>query len=91
MVTLVPENTSRLEIPTAQSHQDKVKEFVLLRYQAIVADLAKGGGDDLNSLLALLNAPKDKQQIALLDVKQLSDGTTDAAVFAEKVSQLKYQ
>lgn len=91
MVNLVPENTSRLEIHTVQSQQDKVRVFVLLRYKNIVADIAKGGGDDLNSLLTLLGAPKDKQQVALLNIKQISESTTDATTFSEKVAHLKYQ
>lgn len=91
LVNLVPENTSALETHTVQSQQDKVRVFVLLRYQNIVSDVAKGGGDDLSSLVALLNVPNNKQQTAILDIKQISQQTKDAATFSDKVTQLKYQ
>jgi hypothetical protein len=90
IVNLVPEKTSGLETHTVQSHQERVRGFVMLRYQNIVADLAKGGGNDVNSLLALLDAPKDSRHTAVQDIKKLSEATPDIYGFAEKVSQLKF-
>lgn len=88
VVNLVPEKTSRLEVYTAQSQREKVKEFVMLRYQNIVVDLNNGNSDDIRSLFTLLGITRDREPIALSDIKHISENTTDVYAFADKVSRL---
>lgn len=87
IVNMVPLKTSRLEVHTTQSSREKIREFVLVRYQNIVAELNKGTGDDINSLFALLSVSKDRESTVLSNIKNLSEDTKDIYAFADKVSQ----
>lgn len=88
LVNLVPEKTSRLEVHTAQSHREKIRGFVMIRYQNIVADLNNGAGNDVSSLFSMLSVSRDREQIMLGSIIQLSKDTHDIYAFADKVSQL---
>jgi len=84
-VTLDKENVSQLEAPMSRAQDSKVKDFIVARYRSIVADVHKGGGENSDALMSMLNVPKEKKDDALRKVRALSDAFTDAPQFADQV------
>lgn len=86
-VTLEPVGT-KIESPTLKNQREKVKEFIVSSYSGLLADLSKGSGEGISTLMQLLNIEKDKQTDALQKIQALSKIFTDAPTFADQVITL---
>ncbi len=86
LVTLEPEAGSKVSAPVEKSKKDKAREFIILSYNQIVADLSKGVGSYVNSLMGLLEFAKNDEAAALRRIKALSEAFPDIAQFADQVT-----
>ncbi len=87
-VTLQPAGVSRMESPTLKTQRDKAKEFIVVHYTNLIADVSKGVGEDFSALMLLLNIGEDQQADALRKLRALSEVYTDAPEFAEQVTAI---
>lgn len=87
-VTLQPEGASPMESATLKNQRDKAREFIVGRYTNLIDDIDKGGGEDLSTLISLLNIEKDHQADALRKIDDLSQNYPDAPTFADFVIAL---
>ena len=87
-VTLTPDGGSKIEDPTLTGQREKAREFMVRRYTSLMADLSKGGGEDLASLIGLLKIDSAQESDAHQKIRALSQVYQDAAVFATHVAEL---
>ena len=87
-VTLIPENATPIERATSTNSREKAREFIVHGYTSLIADLSKGNGESLSSVLELLHIGKDQDSDARRKIQALSQVYTDPAVFAHHVSDL---
>jgi len=66
-------------------YENRVRIFLLFSHEQLIADLAKGGGESLTSLCALLDLNKTKQEAAILELTRLAAVVKDTPAFAEAV------
>ena len=66
-------------------YENRVRIFLLFSHEQLIADLAKGGGESLTSLCALLDLNKTKQEAAILELARLAAVVKDTPAFAEAV------
>lgn len=85
MITLPPLGSSGIDAKIRLSDDQKIKEFVVVGYRQIIEDLRKGQGEYRDSLLNLLNVPKETQDDVARKIKALSDAYPDIPEFAQRV------
>src|SRR3989442_2449237 len=61
-----------MESPTLKSQREKAKEFIVSHFVNLVADLSKGGGENVSSLMLLLNIGKQNEASSLHKMQTLS-------------------
>jgi hypothetical protein len=89
MVTLEPSSTAlAIEKGTTLSSGQRIKDFVVMSYPQISADLRSGQGEYLSSLYSLLNIPPDRQPETLKRLRDLSSKYPAIPEFADKVNDL---
>ena len=86
-VSLQPEGVTT-ESPTLKSQREKAKDFIVRNYANLMTDLSTGSGENVNSLMRLLNIGKDKEADALQKILGLSELFKDPPVFADQVMAL---
>ena len=86
IVSLEPESGSKISGPTEKSKKDKAREFIILSYNQLMADIAKGAGNYQNSLMTLLEIAKGEEAVAIKRIKSISDAYPDIAQFADQVA-----
>jgi hypothetical protein len=77
-----------METGTLKSQREKAKDFIVKNYPTLKADISKGGGEELNALMRLLNIAQDQQADALRKLHALSEAFSDAPQFADQVTAL---
>src|SRR3569832_2271685 len=77
MVSLEPLQASKVEIEPLKGAKQKAREFIIIGYSSILADLSRGSGDYLHSLMGALDVPAEKQPEALKLLRALSEAFTD--------------
>ena len=82
-ITLPPNENNPVTPQTTQ--KIKAKEFIVLAYKNILADLAKGSGEYADSLMTTLAVPQADQKDAANKIKSLSEVYTDIPTFADRV------
>lgn len=85
-VTLEPEGVGT-ESSTLKSQRDKAKEFIVSRHTVLLSELSKGGGEEIDALMQLLNIERDKQPDALSTIRGLSELFPDPT-FADQMIAL---
>jgi len=83
-VTMPPAKASIGEMARLD-YENRVRMFILFRHEQLVSDLAKGGGENLSSLCALLDLNKVRQEGAILELRMLATTSENAPAFAEAV------
>lgn len=83
-VTLSPREASSAE-RARWDFQQKVQLFLLFSHEQLVADLARGGGESLSGLCALLDLTGDRQEAAIRELRILAVSAEDAPAFAQAV------
>jgi hypothetical protein len=86
LVTLEQESASNLSASTEKSKKDRAREFIILSYNQIVADLSKGSGNYLNSLMGLLEIPRTNEAVEVRRIKAFAEAFPDIAQFADQVT-----
>jgi PEGA domain len=86
LVTLEPEGSSQISAPVEKSKKDQAREFIMLNYNPLMADLSKGGGSYLTSLIAILQVPKSDEPVAVERIKGFSQAFPDIGQFADQVT-----
>lgn len=86
LVTLEPENASKISSATEKSKKDKTREFIILSYNQLVTDLSRGSGSYADSLMFQLEIAKSDQPAALKRIKALSEAFPNIAQFADQVT-----
>lgn len=87
-VTLNPVTAISTESATLKSDREKAIEFIIRRYTSLLSDLSKGSGDDLVSLMGLLHIQSGKETDTHTKMRALSTVYTDAAIFAQHLTDL---
>jgi len=77
-----------MESPTLKSQREKAKEFIVSHFENLLADLSKGSGENVSSLMQLLKIEKDKEADAIKKMRSLSELFKDAPTFADQVIAL---
>lgn len=85
-VTLEPESGSKISSDTEKSKKDKAREYIILSYNQIMADLSKGSGNYQSSLMNILGIAKEEEVAAIKRIKSLSESFPDIAQFADQVA-----
>lgn len=88
MVSLSPEGSSLLESKTSQSDRQKAKEYIVMGYKDIMADLHRGDGQYLTSLFGLLKIPSDRTEDAIKKLRALEEVYRVIPEFADHVLDL---
>lgn len=83
-MTLRPMKASSGEMARLD-YENKMRVFLLFSHEQLVADLARGGGESLSSLCALLDLNGAQQEAATLELRILATSAEDAPAFAEAV------
>jgi hypothetical protein len=86
LVTLEQESASQVSAPTEKSKKDRAREFIILSYNQIVADISKGSGSYLNSLMGLLEIPRNDEAVAVRRIKAFAEAFPDIPQFADQVT-----
>jgi len=87
LVTLEQESPSKVSASTEKSKKDKAREFIILSYNQIVADISKGSGNYLNSLMGLLEIPRADEAAATRRIRAFAEAFPDIAQFADQVTE----
>lgn len=85
MIMLVPAGAPALRVP--ETKQRELKEFVVVGYSSIQADIARGRGEYLNSLYSMLELPADARKDALEKLRALSTLYKEIPTFADKIAE----
>lgn len=88
LVTMVPEQTTRLEEMPSLSANQKAKEFIVTAYKNLRADLTNGQGQYLSSLLDLLKVQPADQPEAIKKIQALTVAYPNIVEFADHVVAL---
>jgi len=83
-VTMVADSSD--SVNSIKSDKAKIKEFIVMGYQQIVTDIARGGGEYLNSLVLMLKVADSKRTESVKKIKALSEVYTIIPDFAEQVA-----
>jgi len=87
-VVLTPEGGSRVEDATLKANRDKVRAFVIKRHPALLENLNRGGGEELESLLRLLNVPPGQEGVVRRKLRSLAEVYDSPADFADHAAAL---
>lgn len=83
-VTMPPVKASIGE--TAQlDYENRVRIYILFSHEHLLSDLAKGGGEHLFSLYALLGLDKVRREETIFELRKLATISRNAPEFAEAV------
>jgi len=88
MVTLQPMSSNQIAAAVQRPQGDRVKEFVIVGYANLRADLNAGSGQYLTSLLELLGIGGSKRQEKAILLKNLATKYPNVMEFAEQVAAL---
>lgn len=83
-VTMPPVKASIGEM-ARMDYENRVRIDILFSHEHLVSDLAKGGGEHLSSLCALLALNKVRQEGAILELRMLATISENAPAFADAV------
>lgn len=83
-VTMPPAKASISEMARLDD-QNRVRIYILHSHQHLVSDLAKGSGEHLSSLYALLGLTEVRQKEAIRELRMLATNSENALAFAEAV------
>jgi len=83
-VTLPPVKVSSGEMARLD-YENRVRKFILFSHEQLVSDLARGEGEHLASLCALLDLNEARQEGAILELRMLAMTTENVPAFAEQV------
>lgn len=83
-VTMVAGSSS--SVMAIKPEKAKVKEFIVANYDKVITDLAKGEGEYLDSLLAILKVQDSNRSDSINKIKSLSENHTNIPEFAEQVA-----
>lgn len=86
LVTLEQESPSKASASTQKSNKDRAREFIILSYNQLVADISKGSGSYLTSLMTLLEIPKNDEAVAVRRIKAFAEAFPDIPQFADQVT-----
>jgi len=81
-VTLNPEFATSMDRTTLGSPREKTREFIVRRYTSLMADLSKRGGEDLSTLLWMMQIDAAHESDAHQKIRALSEVYSGRAVFA---------
>ena len=87
-VTLTPQIATSMDRATLGSPREKAREFIVRRYTSLMADLSKRSGEDLSTLLRMMQIDSTHESDARQKIRALSEVYLDAAVFAKHVTDL---
>ncbi len=79
---------SRVSAAGERPKRAEVKEYVILSYNQILADLGKGEGEYLESLLQLLEIESEQRDEAIDKIRKLSEVYTVIPEFADSTIDL---
>jgi hypothetical protein len=65
--------------------ENRVRIYILFSHEHLVSDLARGGGEHLSSLCALLGLDKAQQEETIFELRMLATISNNAPAFAEAV------
>lgn len=85
LVALEPEGSNAATSKTEKSKADKIREFVLLSYNPLSADIKAGSGNYLNSLLNQLEVGTESREQAITRIKGLHQAYPDMQQFADQL------
>lgn len=86
VVTLEPLGGGRgLDRWAGLEKAQKIKDFVIVGYRPLIADIIKGEGEYLASLLSLLEIPKVSHEACLIRLRYLKDASPEIPTFAERI------
>lgn len=85
MVTLQPANSNRVTAAVQAPREARVKEFVIVGYSNIRADINSGSGQYLASLLGMLTISVAEHGSAIAKLKELADKHPNVMDFAEQI------
>lgn len=83
-VTMPPEKASADEMARLD-YQQKVRKYLLLSYEHMISDMAKGSGEHLSSLWVLLGVTGPGQEAAIRELRTLASISETAPAFAAAV------
>jgi len=83
-VTMVADSSD--SVNSIKSDKAKIKEFIVISYQQIITDIARGGGEYLNSLVLMLKVADSKRTESVKKIRALSEVYTIIPDFAEQVT-----
>lgn len=83
-VTMLPEKASTGEMARLE-YQQKVRKYLLLSYEHVISDLAKGSGEHLSSLCVLLGVTEPGQEASIRELRTLASISRTAPAFAAAV------
>ncbi len=86
LVELAPAGATKPSPAPGLSRQDEARRFVMLNYDPLMAELSKGSGDHLLSLLKLLNVPKGEESATAKRISAMSEAYPDIPQFAGHVA-----
>jgi hypothetical protein len=66
-------------------YENRVRIYILFSHEHLVSDLARGGGEHLSSLCALLGLDKVRQEETIFELRMLATISNNAPAFAEAV------
>lgn len=87
-VVLTPEGGSRVEDATLKTQRDKAREFIVRRHANLLENLNRGGGEDLDALLRMLNVPSGQEAVARQKLRSLSEVYDSPPDFADHAAAL---
>ena len=85
LVTLEADGTNPANGRIEKSKADKIREFILLSYAQIAADIQAGGGSYLSSLLSQLEIKDESRDQAIVRIRGLFQAFPDVTQFADQV------
>lgn len=83
-VTMVADSSNPLN--EIKSEKARVKEFIVMGYNKIMTDIAKGEGEYLDSLVSILKIQDSNRTESIKKIKSLSEVYTTIPNFAENVA-----
>lgn len=85
LVTLQPVSYNQVTDAPKKTQKDRIREFIVIGYSSLRADLNAGSGQYLSSLLELLNVKDDKRATAIIRLKVLAETNPNIMDFADQV------
>ncbi len=84
-VTLQPEGATHIDGLTLKDSREKAKIFILTHFTRLIEDIRQGSGEELSSLVALLEISPEQEEDSLKKIQALSETFTDPPAFADQV------